>query len=204
VPLCLAGVAAALLVAWRLDHPVLRWVLDVRTPWLDRSVLAVTHLGDFASLFPVSVAVVVLVARRTRRARPPLVVAVGLLLTQGLVDLLKAWIARPRPSVATALQHLTTPSMPSGHATMAMAVLGCATAEVLCRVDSEQARRRAVAVVGGLLILAVGASRVYLGVHWCSDVVAGWCLGVVGLAAITELSGAGWASLRCWGRARRR
>ena len=112
-------------------------------------------------------------------------VAVG----AGAIRLLKLSVERPRPPEITRLAQETTTSLPSGHALMAALGLGLtATAIVLLTRDARPALRglrRLAAVVAVVLAAAIGASRAYLGVHWTTDVVAGWLLGaaLVALAA---------------------
>jgi undecaprenyl-diphosphatase len=99
-------------------------------------------------------------------------------------NILKTTVARPRPDLVAHLVEVRTLSFPSGHAMLSAAVfltLGALLAGV-------QAKRRLKAYLLGVavvLTLVVGASRVYLGVHWPTDVLAGWCVG------------AAWAMM-CW------
>lgn len=104
--------------------------------------------------------------------------AAGLLLViligRGLSEVQKYWIARPRPDFEPHLVAVKTPSFPSGHATSSMIFyLTLALALV------PQGRWRPIAVAGAILLsLLVGISRVVLGVHWPSDVIAGWSFGL--------------------------
>ena len=91
-------------------------------------------------------------------------------------SLLKLGFDRPRPDLVEHLTHATSSSFPSGHATLS------ATAYLTLGLLMAQAHRRR--RVKGLILLGavavtvlVGVSRVYLGVHWPTDVFAGWCLG---------------------------
>jgi undecaprenyl-diphosphatase len=102
---------------------------------------------------------------------------------------LKGLFARPRPELALRLTEVRSLSFPSGHA-MQSAIIYLTLAAFLARF--VQARALKVYFVGFafLLSLLVGVSRVYLGVHYPSDVLAGWCAGLA------------WA-LVCWAVARR-
>jgi undecaprenyl-diphosphatase len=105
--------------------------------------------------------------------------AVGLLLViligRGLSEVQKYWIARARPDLEPHLVIVKTSSFPSGHATSSM-VFFLALALVLGR--GKHWHRLAVA--GAILLsLAIGTSRVMLGVHWPSDVVGGWAFGTL-------------------------
>jgi undecaprenyl-diphosphatase len=101
--------------------------------------------------------------------------------SQLVVALLKTAFDRPRPDLGSSVELPGSAAFPSGHATAGAASLGALAVLVSERLPSPRARARlwsAVVVVG----LAVGFSRVALGVHFLTDVVAGWCLGLAWLA----------------------
>ena len=94
---------------------------------------------------------------------------------------LKLTIHRPRPSYATTLMHDVTWSFPSGHAMGSLVGYGM-LAYVLCSLATRNHRKRLWIVAGAaILILAIGVSRLYLGVHYFSDVVGGYAAGVIWL-----------------------
>jgi len=95
----------------------------------------------------------------------------------------KGWVARPRPSLRLAVDHVPAHgfSFPSGHTSQSTAVYGL-LAVLLWRHFAEKVRRTIIVLVAVLAISAVGFSRLYLGVHWFSDVLAGWLLGLSWLA----------------------
>jgi undecaprenyl-diphosphatase len=99
-----------------------------------------------------------------------------------LETLLKHWYGRPRPELVPHAVPVFTASFPSGHATVSAAV-GFAVAALLAQSRSGRRFGTLTAAVAACLIALIGASRVYLGVHWPTDVAAGWVLG------------AGWAAL---------
>src|SRR5690606_19272307 len=104
----------------------------------------------------------------------------GLLLS----TLLKLGYDRPRPDLVPHEALVYTASFPSGHSMMA-AVTYLTLAAILVRVHRSRVLKAYLLIVAALLTLLVGVSRVYLGVHWPTDVVAGWS------------AGAAWAAL-CW------
>lgn len=95
-----------------------------------------------------------------------------------LVYVLKELLARPRPDLAAHAQYVVTLSFPSGHASKSVLLYG-SLAVVVAEVTRSRVLRGIAAATAALLALAIGYSRIYLGVHWPSDVVAGWLLGLV-------------------------
>jgi undecaprenyl-diphosphatase len=151
--------------------------------WVEESARDITGLGGYAVLTIVIVSAVAYLLMAGKRAAALLVIVAiigGMLLSTGL----KIGFERPRPDLVPHETRVYTASFPSGHA-MLSAVTYLTLGALLTRV---QPKRRIKAFLMGLavtLTLLVGASRVYLGVHWPSDVLAGWSVG------------AAWASL-CW------
>jgi undecaprenyl-diphosphatase len=134
---------------------------------------AVTHLGDpqVVTVLAVLLAALAWVRERRRAAVALLVVrALSVVTSSGL----KLLVDRPRPDDVPALTHVTTASFPSGHA------LGSAALWVSVALLSRHRLGRPTAVAVALVVpLLVAATRVLLGVHFPSDVVAGLLLGVV-------------------------
>ena len=104
----------------------------------------------------------------------------GVLLGVGL----KSLFDRPRPGLVPHGSNVLTASFPSGHSMMA-AVAYLTAAAMLCRLYDDRRLKVYLIMCALLLTLAIGFSRVYLGVHWPTDVLGGWALGAV------------WA-LSCW------
>lgn len=159
-----------------LDQPVLAWVVEHRTPAWASFFAAVTTLGDTAVVASVTLVAVagLLLARRWVSAGQ---VALAQLGAGALVAVGKAAVGRQRPPEGTRLAVEQTLSFPSGHAlgtiVLALTLVSVAWGHWLRR----PGRRWAVAGVAALVVLGVGASRVYLGVHWVTDVLGGWLLG---------------------------
>ncbi len=134
-------------------------------------VSAVTWLGDSLTRILVTAlaALALLIGRDRRRAVVlVLIVGAGAAVEAGA----KALVARPRPDLLPHLDHVTSPSFPSGHAANS-AILYLALALLV------PARYRRIALLlAAALIVAIGISRVALAVHWPSDVLAGWSLGL--------------------------
>ncbi|MBP1160493.1 phosphatase PAP2 family protein [Rhodococcus sp. PvR099] len=167
-----------------IDQTVLDFMVGIRTPWLTDVVTAITNLGGtVASWVITSVIVLALLARRHR---PEALLVGGAMFTGQLVmSLLKLAFGRERPPEPARLVVELTHSFPSGHAMMS-SILVCVVAAVIVRIGGPRWNTPIVFVGLGLWTLAVGLSRVYLGAHWLTDVIAGW------------LFGAAWAGLWIW------
>jgi undecaprenyl-diphosphatase len=153
-------------------------------PWWVESIFRdFTSLGSTVVLTFITLAVVAyLLIDGKRSAALFVIVAIGggtLIST-----LLKNAFARPRPELVAHLVDVRSYSFPSGHA-MLSAVTFLTLGALLARVQGRRRLKAYILAVAVLLTLLVGSSRIYLGVHWPSDVLAGWCLG------------AAWAML-CW------
>ncbi|WP_244501509.1 phosphatase PAP2 family protein [Sphingomonas gellani] len=94
------------------------------------------------------------------------------------VTLVKSHVARPRPDLVPHWVDVVNTSFPSGHAA-GSATVYLTMAALASEVVRGRAARRYILAVAVLLVGAIGVSRVYLGVHWPTDVLAGWCFGTL-------------------------
>jgi membrane-associated phospholipid phosphatase len=166
-----------------LDYRLLTHVTDQRSAWLTDVSKGATKLGTELVLYPLLAAAGGLHWWRRGHVLPG-VAALGWLWAGQVVRLsINQQIARPRPPLALRLVIAGGHSFPSGHTTSA--TIGYGLLAVLV-IRLWPGNRRWFPVVVTLLAvglaLAVGVSRVYLGVHWPTDVVAGWILGLTWLA----------------------
>ena len=115
------------------------------------------------------------------------VLAVTVLMADISSEALKNLYHRPRPDLVPHGSYVYSSSFPSGHSTLSAATF-LTLAMLISSLEPNRPTKVMVFVLAITLLLAVGVSRVYLGVHWPSDVLAGWCLGAAwALAAWTAL-----------------
>jgi len=105
-----------------------------------------------------------------------LMVVLSVTAAQLLVQVIKHVVERPRPDAEDQLVHAGGFSFPSGHSATSMAVYAT-LAFLLIRAADRDRVRVVVGLTGGLIVLAIGLSRVFLGVHYPTDVLAGWLTG---------------------------
>ena len=151
--------------------------------WFEEAARDVSALGSMTVLALITGAVLgyLLIVGRKRVAAFLAVAVIG---GTGLSSLLKVLFDRGRPEVVTHATEVFTASFPSGHA-MLSAVTYLTLAALLMRIQTQNRVRLYFLTLAMTATVLVGLSRIYLGVHWPTDVLAGWCIG------------AAWASL-CW------
>lgn len=142
--------------------------------WLQEMVRDITAVGSFVLLGLVVAGVCIYLVMQRLRAEAMLVL-VSVLGGTLLSTILKATYDRPRPDL-TAMSHQFTASFPSGHA-MLSAVTFLTIGVLLSKLAPNRALRVYAFSAAIFLTFIVGLSRIYMGVHFPSDVLAGWCLG---------------------------
>jgi undecaprenyl-diphosphatase len=152
-------------------------------PWFEEAMRDITALGSAPALVIAVLAVVgfLMLAKAWRPAIFTLVASGGGLIVSSL---LKYTVDRPRPDLVPHGNLIYTSSFPSGHSMMS-AVVYLTLAALVTRLIQRKRLKGYALGVAMILTLMVGVSRIYLGVHWPSDVLAGWS------------AGAAWA-LCCW------
>jgi undecaprenyl-diphosphatase len=163
----------------RLIFDALRSADDASRPWgplwLEHAARDVTALGSWTVLVSM-VAVVVLGLFVARRPHQALVVLVATLSGALLSFALKAIFARERPDALLHAAYVTSPSFPSGHS-MNSAIVYLTLGSLLARIQRSVSMDVFILATAMLLTGAIGITRVYLGVHWPTDVLAGWSAG---------------------------
>jgi undecaprenyl-diphosphatase len=152
-------------------------------PWLEMMFRDLTSLGSPSVLALVTIAAVGYLWLDRERGTA-LFVLLAVAGGAALEIMLKLGFARPRPELVSHLVDVNSFSFPSGHATMAT-ITYLTLGVLLARVQERQRMKLYLLAVATFLAFLVGISRVYLGIHWPTDVLAGWCIGAT------------WA-LACW------
>jgi membrane protein DedA with SNARE-associated domain/membrane-associated phospholipid phosphatase len=169
----------------RLDPQVHAFAVSHRTGWLTVVLANATWAGSNWLLIPILAAATGYLLLRRGDRRAAVAVWVTYLGAIALYALAKPLVDRPRPLTADLIGHATGPSFPSGHAAQALAAW-TVLAVVLTAGRSRRTRLSALAVAA-LVVLVVGTSRVYLGAHWLTDVLAGYALTGTWLAILSAL-----------------
>ncbi|ODN71854.1 phosphatase PAP2 family protein [Methylobrevis pamukkalensis] len=152
-------------------------------PWLESAVKDITSLGSITVLTLLTLAAIGYLIAKGKR-RNALIVAASVIGGMVLSTLMKNLFARPRPDLVAHLTDIHTMSFPSGHAMLSAATY-LTLGALLARVEPDRRTRAYVLGIAIVLTMLIGLSRIYLGVHYPTDVLAGWC------------AGAAWAIL-CW------
>jgi undecaprenyl-diphosphatase len=150
--------------------------------FLTQSAIDISALGGFTVLWLFGAFTIGFLIYVKRRAEAGWLAA-SVIGASGLNTLLKLWLNRPRPEIVPHLVHVANASFPSGHAMISAAVY-LTIGVMLAETQPKLAARTYLVGFAGVLVLLIGTSRVYLGVHWPSDVLAGWCFGSVWALAV--------------------
>jgi undecaprenyl-diphosphatase len=170
--------------AARLDPGVHAFAVAHRTHWLTAVMAAVTWLGSGRVLVPVLVVATIVLLRRHDR-REVWWLWAAYLGSAVLYGVAKVLVDRPRPAAAEQIGAVSGLSFPSGHATQAIATWGMLA--VVASATGSRRHRGWFWAAAGIIVLLVGVSRVYLGAHWYTDVLAGYALGATWLALLSAI-----------------
>jgi len=176
-----------------LDRRVIDAVRSLESPEATSLMKAVTRMGDSISVMVI--ALILLLVLALLRYRIELLLYMTVVGGSGLLNLaLKQLVRRSRPA-GERLVEATGFSFPSGHSMAAFTLYGIAAYLIWKHIDRREGRLL-LAIASALIVLAIGASRVYLGVHYPTDVLGAYLAGGAWLAAAI-------GSFRCWQAARR-
>lgn len=153
--------------------------------WLESVVRDITALGSkwiliYAMLLSSGL---LMMSNKTSHAKALVIMTMGgAIIGMGA----KYLFARPRPDLVEPLIHTYTPSFPSGHAMTSM-VFFLSLAVLTAPLFKQAKARRAVLAMAIISSVLVGGSRIVLGVHWPTDIIAGWLLGILWVSASYQL-----------------
>jgi len=156
-----------------LDQRINQFFVMHRNPLGIKVFMAITSLGSWYVIILAIIAIALILWYRKKKNQllPFLASTLG---AYAIVYLGKLLFARPRPPYSVYLE--SNYSFPSGHATMAMMLFGFLAYFIFENSKNKNAKALLIFLLG-LIILLVGLSRIYLGVHYTSDVLGGWLLG---------------------------
>ncbi|QDZ07265.1 phosphatase PAP2 family protein [Sphingomonas panacisoli] len=167
---------------WAIDQ---RLLLGLRVPgdlqrpigpaWLQQSAVDISALGGPTLMWLFGISGLIWLLYRRQRAEAAWI-AVSLIGASLISNSLKYAIGRPRPALVPHLVQVNNASFPSGHS-LVSAALYLTLALMLAEGAKSWSARIAIVGFGALLVVLIGCSRVYLGVHWPSDVLGGWSFG---------------------------
>ena len=161
-----------------IDSGVHDFFVNHRPHWVVEIAKFLDRFGSSEILLLVAVFIGVTWLARVRTTKLPIAVPTSIVVNMVVVAVLKKMVDRPRPDIAQQLVEATSASLPSGHAASASALV---TAILLVRSRTMDDWRRWSILDYTLVAFALvsGVARLILGVHWLSDVLAGWFIGVL-------------------------
>ncbi len=161
------------------DDGIRFWVYEHRNPVLDRFFITVTYMGNWQ--FMVLIGICLLVFSKTRKTAG-IPFAVTSLTSTLIYKLIKSTFQRPRPDLMYRIIEQGGFSFPSGHSMNCMVCYGILIYLIRRNVKDKKAANLLTGICAGLIVL-IGISRVYVGVHFPTDIIGGWSLGISVLAA---------------------
>ncbi|MGN7797659.1 phosphatase PAP2 family protein [Leifsonia sp. 22587] len=167
-----------------LDLPILNAAMHLRSPVLNAFTIGYTDIAGEIGMPVIAVTAILILALRRRSWTPVLLIGAAgigsLLITIAGKDL----VGRHRPPLADAVPpYEYSPSFPSGHTLNAVVVIGIIAYLLVLRRHTAHARVLLICAAA-VYAFTVGLSRIYLGHHWFTDVLAAWALGAAWLALI--------------------
>ena len=176
------------------DQRVLSWMIAHRRPELSAVAVAITNAGSPPVVAVTAAAICAITVLVTRTPGPAAVIAATVAGAGAASTVLKLVVSAKRPPPDVQLLLETDHAFPSGHVTGTLALFG--TAAAIAGHRAGAAVRTVLACAVALVVLLIASTRLYLGVHWLTDVVGGALLGAFAISL-------GWLLFRGWPRAER-
>ena len=156
------------------DETIRHWVYDHRSPLLSAIFIPITYMGNWQTITLLAIILLSIPATRRKIGYPFTLISLS---STVIYKLVKGMFQRPRPELDVRLIPQGGYSFPSGHSMNCIVCFG-----ILIYLIRRYCRNKKVAnvltVLLGLLIIGIGTSRVYVGVHFPTDVLGGWSLGL--------------------------
>jgi membrane-associated phospholipid phosphatase len=167
-----------------LDRPALTGGKSLRSPALDAIVTAYTNVGGTIGMPILAVAALLILSLKRRSWTPVILIGMAGAGSLAMTVAGKQFFGRARPDVSDAVPPYDySPSFPSGHSLNAIVIAGIVAYLLILRQETKRART-ATATAAAIFAVTIGLSRVYLGHHWLTDVIAAWMLGAAWLALV--------------------
>lgn len=206
---CISALVAFIIIAYfvstgrqlAFDTVIREWFYSLRTGWLDPVIIFLTYIGNTKTIVIICILLLILPQTRFRYGIP---VSAAAIVASSLNTFLKTIFQRPRPDISLHIIEQGGWSFPSGHSITSLVVFGLliwlvryymltplvakTTDQIPLADDTSQnkefniRRRRLANIVTVLLLIpcfGIGLSRIYVGVHFPTDVLGGWCLGMI-------------------------
>ena len=170
----------------RADLRIINLISHFRTPELNQFMLFITYLaqGEIIAIAVIFSLIILFLLRKWSYIRSLLVFVVG---GELFVWIIKNIIDRPRPPLTEALVTETSYSFPSGHSFIAVAFYGLIVFFLFDSLKKKSLKAISL-ILGTILVILIGTSRIYLGAHWPSDVLASYTSGLAWLTIIITIT----------------
>lgn len=163
------------------DNTIYNFISNFISPQLSSVVKIITTLGSVYVIIPVYIILVILFWKK----KEAIWITINLFVIFIGNQILKYIVARPRPTVYRIVEELGY-SFPSGHSMVSTAFYGLLIYLIYRKVEKKSIKWTA-CITLGLIIVLIGLSRIYLGVHYASDVIAGFCISLAYLCLFTHI-----------------
>lgn len=175
------------------DEAVHDAFVNIRVPFLNPVIVLISYSGNWQTI--TAVCAILLLIRKTRR-HYGLPLSCACLSCVGIYQAAKYLMKRPRPDHAYFLLEQSGYSFPSGHALTAVVffLLLAMIIQTRSKAKDTVSKNRGWAILCVVWALLIGLSRLYVGVHWATDILGGWCLSVIVILIFSEIFKVGFAS----------